>query len=94
MSSGRVQRMRCRHCHQPCRVIPLEVMVRGVRGWRGHWMWGQLAVCPACQVALLDQLALAEFVDQELDDAINEAVELEVRSAIAAGRGTKRLASA
>lgn len=86
MSLGRQQRTRCKHCHQPCRVTPLEVMVRGARGWKGHWMWGQLVVCPACQSALLDHLALAEFVDQELDQAINEAAELEVRSAIRHGR--------
>ena len=49
-----------------CQVVPLEVMIRGGRGWRGHWTWGTLRVCPPCQSATID--ALGQLQLQEDDE--------------------------
>lgn len=53
-----------------CRVQPIEVMVRGGNGWRGHWRWRQIAVCADCQRVffdLVDQVTVLEEIER--DDA-------------------------
>lgn len=66
--SGRLkQRTVCQSCTARCRVSPLEVMLRGGRGWRGHWNWRASWLCPTCKEARIDQLMPdgGQLVDEE-----------------------------
>ena len=64
------RRVPCHSCGVTCQVKPLEVMLRGGNGWRGHWMWSSVTLCPPCQRAACDafcQLQLQEDEDELLE---------------------------
>jgi hypothetical protein len=65
VSTGLRKRTPCQACFVPCRVTPLEVMLRGVHGARGAWLWWQVILCPPCRAALRAQLGTPQL--QELD---------------------------
>lgn len=56
MSTGLRKRTVCQACGARYKGTPLEVAVHGGRGWRGHWEWYALPLCPVCRTARLDWL--------------------------------------
>lgn len=54
MATGQQRRTVCQACGARCRSTPLEFQIRGGGGWRGHWMWSKLDLCPPCKVATCD----------------------------------------
>jgi len=59
------QSTRCATCGTSCRVAPLELMARGLKGSRGAWLWWQVVLCPPCQSGLRHQLGTPQL--QELE---------------------------
>lgn len=66
MSLGLRQRTRCATCAASVRVAPLEIMLRGGHGWRGHWRWWSVRLCPPCQASLCQQLG-GQWIQLELE---------------------------
>jgi hypothetical protein len=65
--SGRLrQRTRCATCAARVQVTPLEIMLRGGKGWKGHWRWWSVRLCPPCQTTLVHQLG-DPWIQLELD---------------------------
>ena len=70
MSGSLRRRAPCQHCGVMCQVNPLEVMLRGGNGWRGHWMWGTVTVCPPCRAGFVDSAGQLQL--QEDDDELEQ----------------------
>lgn len=62
------RRALCAHCHSRCQATPLEVMLRGGNGWKGHWTWWTIVLCPACRPPLLDALGAPQLQVDDVDE--------------------------
>lgn len=71
MSKARPRRGRCQACHETCRTVPIESMVRKTDGDLQWWEWRQIMLCPPCRVGFEEILCASAAVREQ--DTADEA---------------------